>query len=404
MKKFVIQAMAVKNLTRRPVRTWSMVFFVFMLSFSLMLSTVLVDSMEERLSKTTDRLGADIIVVPKEYEHSMADSLFLGEKCNFTFDKKWVEEIASLEGVAACSPQLYMKSLAAGCCSAEVQLIAFDPETDFAITAWLEDSNIKMPGHGEMIIGSNIRPETDDEVIFFNDHYKVIGQLETTRTNYDTCVFMTYETATDIMHSEKWYEAFRENPDANDLVSSLLVRTEEGVDAKLVARTINFRMSDDSPLSAYTTNGIMSEAIESTQSMGNYSRLLVVLISILVVAALLCIFTITINERTKEFGILASLGADSGKLSGIVLTEGALIGLIGGLLGATIGTVAMLIFKDTIMTVLKVPALNTNLFYLLTLGLKCMLLALAVSIAASLYSAWKVSRNDLDGLIRGEEM
>ena len=76
-----------------------MIFFVFMLSFSLMLSTVLVDSMKDRLEKTTDRLGADIIVVPKEYERSMADSLFLGEKCDFTFDKKWVEDVASLEGV-----------------------------------------------------------------------------------------------------------------------------------------------------------------------------------------------------------------------------------------------------------------------------------------------------------------
>ena len=89
MKQFIIQKMAVKNLTRRPVRSWSMIFFVFMLSFSLMLSTVLVDSMKDRLEKTTDRLGADIIVVPKEYERSMADSLFLGEKCDFTFDKKW---------------------------------------------------------------------------------------------------------------------------------------------------------------------------------------------------------------------------------------------------------------------------------------------------------------------------
>lgn len=76
MKQFIIQKMAVKNLTRRPVRSWSMIFFVFMLSFSLMLSTVLVDSMKDRLEKTTDRLGADIIVVPKEYERSMADSLF----------------------------------------------------------------------------------------------------------------------------------------------------------------------------------------------------------------------------------------------------------------------------------------------------------------------------------------
>ena len=46
MKQFIIQKMAVKNLTRRPVRSWSMIFFVFMLSFSLMLSTVLVDSMK----------------------------------------------------------------------------------------------------------------------------------------------------------------------------------------------------------------------------------------------------------------------------------------------------------------------------------------------------------------------
>ena len=70
MKQFIIQKMAVKNLTRRPVRSWSMIFFVFMLSFSLMLSTVLVDSMKDRLEQTTDRLGADIIVVPKEYERS----------------------------------------------------------------------------------------------------------------------------------------------------------------------------------------------------------------------------------------------------------------------------------------------------------------------------------------------
>ena len=382
MKQFIIQKMAVKNLTRRPVRSWSMIFFVFMLSFSLMLSTVLVDSMKDRLEKTTDRLGADIIVVPKEYERSMADSLFLGEKCDFTFDKKWVEDVASLEGVESCSPQLYMQSLAAGCCSAQVQMIAFEPETDFVVSAWLAESKIKMPERGEMII----------------------GHLERSGTNYDTCVFMTYETAQEIMSSEKWYETFRERPDSSQLVSSLMIRAEEGTDVKALARTINFRLAEDSPLAAYTTNAIMSEAIQSTQSMGSYSAILVALIAVLVVVALLCIFTITINERTKEFGILACLGADSGKLAGMVLTEGVLIGLLGGFLGAAVGTSALLIFKNTLMTVLHIPELNTTLSYLLVLGLKCMLLALLVSVVASLYSAWKVSRNDLDGLLRGEEM
>ncbi len=404
MKQFIIQKMAVKNLTRRPVRSWSMIFFVFMLSFSLMLSTVLVDSMKDRLEQTTDRLGADIIVVPKEYERSMADSLFLGEKCDFTFDKKWVEDVASLEGVESCSPQLYMQSLAAGCCSAQVQMIAFEPETDFVVSAWLAESDIKMPERGEMIIGSQITPEKEDEVIFFNEPFKVVGHLERSGTNYDTCVFMTYETAQEIMSSEKWYETFRERPDSSQLVSSLMIRAEEGTDVKALARTINFRLAEDSPLAAYTTNAIMSEAIQSTQSMGSYSAILVALIAVLVVVALLCIFTITINERTKEFGILACLGADSGKLAGMVLTEGVLIGVLGGFLGAAVGTTALLIFKNTLMTVLHIPELNTTLSYLLVLGLKCMLLALLVSVVASLYSAWKVSRNDLDGLLRGEEM
>ena len=160
MKQFIIQKMAVKNLTRRPVRSWSMIFFVFMLSFSLMLSTVLVDSMKDRLEQTTDRLGADIIVVPKEYERSMADSLFFGRKsATLPSTKKWVEDVASLEGVESCSPQLYMQSLAAGCCSAQVQMIAFEPETDFVVSAWLAESKIKMPERGEMIIGSQITPE-----------------------------------------------------------------------------------------------------------------------------------------------------------------------------------------------------------------------------------------------------
>ena len=73
-------------------------------------------------------------------------------------------------------------------------------------------------------------------------------------------------------------------------------------------------------------------------------------------------------------------------------------------MGAAVGTSALLIFKNTLMTVLHIPELNTTLSYLLALGLKCMLLALLVSVVASLYSAWKVSRNDLDGLLRGEEM
>ncbi len=404
MKKFVTFNMALKNLQRRPVRSWCMIFFVFMLAASLFFCTVLTDSMSESLEKTTNRMGADVIVVPEEYEKDMADSLFQGNISSFSFDKKWLEEITGVPGIKQASPQLYLKTLAADCCSTSVQLIAFDPETDFIITSWLADDGIEMPKKGEVIVGSKITPEEDGSVVFFNVPYQVKGQLEETRSSYDACVFMTYETADEIVNSDKWVETFGEAGSAENLVSCLMIRAEQGVDKKDIAGQINYRLSKDCPVRAYTMNGLLSGAMNTVNSMGNYSTILMILISILVIAALVCIFTITINERTKEFGILASLGAGSGKLAGLVLSEGFMIGLAGGLIGVVFSIVGLLIFSNTIVVLMDIPKLISAVDYMLILGLKCMALALGVSLAASLYSAWKVSRNDLDTLIKGEEM
>ena len=404
MKKIVTLNMAMKNLQRRPVRSWCMIFFVFMLAASLFLSTVLTDSLSDSLEKTTNRMGADVIVVPEEYEKDMVDSLFQGAISSFSFDKKWLDEISGVEGIAKASPQLYLKTLAAECCSTDVQLIAFDPETDFIISSWLEDDGIELPKKGEVIVGSKITPEKDGSIIFFEKSYVVKGQLEQTRSNYDACVFMTYETAEEIVTSEKWVEAFGSSESAANMVSCLMIRAEEGADKSDIAIHINYRLSEDCPVRAYTMNGLLSGAMDTVNSMDNYSTILTVLISVLVIAALLCIFTITINERTKEFGILASLGAGSGKLAALVLSEGCMIGLAGGLIGVVFSVAALLIFGNTVVVLMDIPKLSTDLAYLLPLGLKCLALALAVSIVASLYSAWKVSRNNLDTLIKGEEM
>ncbi|MBR4878840.1 MAG: FtsX-like permease family protein [Clostridia bacterium] len=406
MAKTVISTVALKNLSRRPVRTWCMIFFVFMLAASLFLSSVLVDSMESTIEKTTNRMGADVIVVPKEFEREMADSLFLGELCNFNFDKKWVENIAAVEGVKQASPQLYMETLDAACCSAPVQLVAYDPETDFIITSWLADENIPAPKKGEVIVGSLVTADAEggNGILLFNELFPVVAHLEKTDTNYDTCVFMTYETAQEIMSSDKWYETFREEPVTDELASTVMIRIEEGVDKKDVARNINFKMDKASPVSAYTTSTIMSEAMEASASMKGYTSVLITVLLILVIVALICVFTITINERTKEFGILASLGASSSKLSGIVITEGLIIGLAGGLIGSAFSTVVLTIFSSTLETLLALPRLNSGISYLLMLGGKCLGLALIVSLAASLYSAYKVSRTNLDTLIKGEEL
>ncbi|MDU6877531.1 ABC transporter permease [Clostridium tepidum] len=400
----ITQTMAIKNLKHRSVRTWCMIFFVFMLSVALFFSSVLVDSMTDNLQKTTDRLGADIIVVPKEYEKDMADSLFMGELCNFNFDRKWENEIKNIEGIKQSTPQLYMASLAADCCSSATQMIVFDPDTDFIIKPWLEKDGLALPKKGELYIGCSIDPPEPDTIKFFGENYKVIGKLEKTNTSYDTCVFMTSETAQEIMDSDGWKAAFNKSmSDADKIISSLMIRVEDGADAKTVARKINYSIKG-APISAYTTNGIFNGVMDSVKNMSGYSTTIMVLMLIMVITALISIFTITINERTSEFGILASLGISSGKLSGIVLTEGTVIGFLGGILGVATSVIILLLFSNTIMINLNIPRLNTNFIYLLSLGVKCLFLSVAVSILSSLYSVWKINRSKIDELIKGEEL
>ena len=182
-----------------------------------------------------------------------------------------------------------------------------------------------------------------------------------------------------------------------------MIRVEEGADAKAIARQINFSI-EGAPVKAYTTNAILSGAIDSVESMSGYTNVLIWLMVILVTAALASVFTITMNERTKEFGILSCLGVSSEKLSGIVLTEGAVIGLTGGLLGAGLAFACIMIFEVPLKLALELPRINTSLSFLLSLGLKCLGLSLGVSLLSSLYSAFKVGRADLDGLIKGEEL
>lgn len=128
------------------------------------------------------------------------------------------------------------------------------------------------------------------------------------------------------------------------------------------------------------------------------------LILVLVAMALVTVFTITMNERTEEFGILASLGVSSRRLGGIVLTEGSIIGLAGGLLGAGTSAACLLMFAVPIQVKLHIPKLLTSVRELVAAAAFCILLSLVVSLASSLYSAWKVSRTNLDGLIKGEEL
>jgi putative ABC transport system permease protein len=97
----------------------------------------------------------------------------------------------------------------------------------------------------------------------------------------------------------------------------------------------------------------------------------------------------SVLERTREIGILRSIGMTRGQLSGVVIIESALLGAAGGILGAAAGVLAGWI--------------NLEGFYRLYFGgsvpyhihggvvLSSLLLAIGLSMLAGFYPAWRAA-------------
>ncbi len=98
-KMLTVPGLAVRNLRHRRVRTMFLAALVLILSAALFTSRVLTESMKTCIDKTVDRIGADVIVAPGEYESDLSDSLFSGGLCSFYFEKSLMDQVKKTDGI-----------------------------------------------------------------------------------------------------------------------------------------------------------------------------------------------------------------------------------------------------------------------------------------------------------------
>ena len=374
-----------------------------MLAASLFVSSILLSSMERSVDQTVNRMGADVIVVPKSYASEYAGSLFSGEHCSFYFDGSWLGRIAAIEGVAKASPQLFIATLDASCCAMPLQIIGFDSKSDFIVGSWMKSAQMREIGRGEVIAGANLYTKPGGTLIFFGMELKVAGKLDRTDTNYDNCVFIDFSTARDILRTEQARENRLGGMDPETVISSVMIRAAEGVNPLEVARKINYTI-EDSPLWAYTANSMVSKAADSVESFASFSLALNVLMLLAAAVSVICIFTVTIIQRRPEFGVMLTLGATKGYIVRVILAEGFVIGAAGGLAGIIASGGVMLAFREQILLWLGIPAFISSAGFYAATGVKCLLTAVAAGLAASACAIFTVCRGEPIALIQEKEI
>ena len=386
------KTLALSNLSRKPYRTTSLAALVAISSFVLFGSLVLASSLKSGIAGLRSRLGADLLVVPKGYERGAESVLLSGEPNYFYMDKSVLETVRNVEGVQKASGQFYLTSLSESCCDFPIQLIGFDPETDFTVQTWAKNriSNdfAKKTGEEFLLAGCNIISE-HNSVKFFGSSHKITGKLSKSGSGMDSVIFCDLETLQNIFEDAKARGfGFISDGDTKNKVSTVLVKITENASADSVALRIKEAAGDVQVIQGEKFMRNVSSKLSSFLIFLYASSILVLFITVL---SLSLVFSLTINERRREFSILRVLGANRSSLRNIIFCEAGILGLSGSLTGIFLSALVILPFNALISEKIALPFAMSGwgeitvfaLLVLIVSQVSCVLSAVGASVRVS---------------------
>ncbi len=341
-----------RNLKGCAGRTAALLLFAALMAVAVFGGTMMIGGVRSGLETVKSRLGADIMVTPEsaKNEFDAQTVLLKAEPGYFYMDASVLEEIRQIEGVEIASPQLFLASARAGCCSTRVQMIAFDPATDFTIRPWLRDTHVtKEMGLLDVVIGSLVdwtSAAYDNVIRFYDTDCNVIGQFAPTGSTLDSAVYMSFDTCKTLIQACREKGMFKyENLDAESVISSVMIQVKPGYDIETVAAAI--REQVEGVIVASATSMVSGIADSLNRISGTVFVMILVFWAIGMLMTVL-IFTLMMNERKREFASLRAMGASRSILSGIVVKESLLVNLVGGLIGIAVSAVVLVSFSGLI--------------------------------------------------------
>lgn len=381
--------LAIKNIRRRPFRSVGMALLVLFLSFSFFAGAVMIRGLQNGLESYQNRLGADIIVVPATAasQGTVDDILLQGITGNYYMSGSKYEEITQIEGIESVTKQFFLTSAKASCCSSRLQIIGFDPATDFSVQAWISENTDVTIRDGDIVVGSNVNVPADREITFYGQSYHVAAQLEETGTGLDSAVYANMttvqqmaESASNLLSTDPF-----QGVNIQTCASAVLIKVKEGYSVQDVTDDINLHVSK---VQASSATGMVSSI---SKGLGNVSKViggLVAVVLVLAVCVLIIVFAMVSNERRKEFAVLRIMGASKGMLFGLMGMETAIVSLAGALIGLALSCMVVVPVADALHSALELPLLLPGAGWMAGAGV----LTVAVSVLAGLLVAEGAAR------------
>lgn len=383
VKHITLRALPVENLSQKPVRTTGLVIVVAVLSLIFFASSLLTINLGAGLESMQRRMGADIMVVPPGATAQTEQILVNSCPQTFYFHDDILGDIEKVKGVSQITAQTFISSFAAGCCQAKLQIIGFDPDTDFVVQPWIEEQFHERVQDGHIIVGANVHPSSDGKVRLFRHRFPVDGQLARTGTSYDNTVFVNRETVRLMRdYSAGIGTKTIAEDEVNSAISSVLINVTDRSKPEKVAERINAIPGLENVEFIYSS-GLSSKVRDSMASITGYVWAFLGLFWITGMVILFAVFSSSANERKKELASLRIMGATRKMLISMLIKEATLVGIGGGLIGVSLAALLMYPFSNYIRQLLKLPYLPAGVGVASSLALACLFVAVIVCVLAA---------------------
>jgi putative ABC transport system permease protein len=310
-------------------------------------------------------------------------------------------QIAAIEGVERTSAQVYVQTLSnASCCTGEFFLVGFDPQTDFTISPWLATNlSGKTLNPQDTIVGDRILLREGDGAMFYGSEFTVAGVLEKTGMGIDRTIYIPLP-GIQAMIAGSATQAEKALTIAPDQISAVMIQVKPGVKVNDVAEAIETRIGG---VQAFPTSQL-NQAVNN-QLSGVLGMVLIVTFTLWVMSLLTVglIFSVVVNERQRELGLLRAMGAQKGFIFRLVMSEAGMLTGLGGVAGVFSALVILFSFSRLIQKSLHIPYLMPSSFEIVGLVLTLIGISFLTGAVASLLPAARSSRMVIyDSIRQGE--
>jgi len=385
--------LAWKNLSGSAFRSGAVFLCAALVAGLTLISTLLVRSARQNLESNLGKMGADLIILPWGTQMNQVDDVHLMSLVTERWmPRAYLDRVAAVEGVAAASPQRFLFSIEGSpdCTCDRLYVVAVDPHSDFTLQPWMSGQQTLDLGLGEAVGGSRVAPQGGGPMDVYGLDLSLTGQLAPTGASIDQTLFVSFETAR-VLGGQLALLGQTDLDFEQERISAIMVKVALENDPQ----EISTRIMDSVPSVIPLENANLFQT-ERSQVIGLIQILwgIVAMTWVMAVVFTGLAFSIAVNERRRQIGVLRALGAQWTAIIQSILIEALTLAAAGGAVGVLLAVLCLVFLPGWVISITNLPFLAPNIGELAWRGLLGIALTLASVTLGALVPSLRLQRRE----------